>query len=138
MKVKTMKCDDVRPRLVSLADGAIDAGEAESVRGHLAVCDGCRELLERLQADAELLRREPAPGVPVGLTTRIMAEVRARGQRAGRWYGMSPALARAAAVVLIAVGIWLGALLGRGILGSQPSLDEQMAAYGVRAAETLR
>lgn len=133
-----MKCDEAGPLLIGMADGAIDAGEAESVRGHLAACEGCRGLLERLQADAELLRREPAPEAPAGLATRIMAEVRARERRAGRWSGLSPALARVAAVVLVVLGVWLGAELGRGMLGSQPSLDQQLAAYGVRAVEPGR
>ena len=135
MNVKNMKCDEVILRLVSLADGAISAGEAEAVRGHLAACADCRALLEQLRADAGLLRREPAPQVPAFLATRIMAEVRVRKQPAGRWWGMSPALARVAAVVLVAVGIWLGTVLGRGILGNQPSLEQQLAAYGIGAVE---
>jgi len=135
MKVMSMNCDEVRLRLVSLADGALSAGEAEEVRGHLAGCEGCRRLLEQLRADAELLRREPAPEATDGLATRIMAEVRARERRAELWSGPSPALARVAAVVLVAVGIWLGVALGRGIMGNQPSLDQQLAAYGIRVAE---
>lgn len=132
MKVKNMKCDEVRLRLVSLAEGALSADEAESVRGHLSGCADCRELQDQLQADAELLCREPAPEVPAFLATRIMAEVRARKQTAGRWWVMSPALARVAAVVLVGVGLWLGAMLGRGIVGNQPSLNERLAACGMQ------
>jgi anti-sigma factor RsiW len=128
----SMKCEEVRLRLVSLADGALGSDEAEAVQKHLAGCEDCRGLLERLQADAELLRREPAPEAPVGLATRTMAEVRARGQRPGHWYGLSPVMARVAAVVLVAVGLWLGTVLGRGIVGNQPSLDQELAACGMQ------
>jgi len=131
---KTMKCDKARIQLAGLTDKALSAGENEAVRRHLATCDECRTLLERLRADAELLRQEPAPEVPAGLATRIMAEVRARRQRTGRWFGANLVLARVAAVVLVAVGIWLGTVLGRGIAGSQPSLAEQLAAHGVPVA----
>jgi anti-sigma factor RsiW len=131
MKAKNMNCDDMRLRLVSLADGAIGSDEAEAARRHLAACEDCRGLLERLQADAELLRREPAPEVPAFLATRIMADVRGRKRPAGRWFGLSPALVRVAAAVLVGVGIWLGILLGRGIVGNQPSLDQKLAARGM-------
>jgi anti-sigma factor RsiW len=138
MKVKNMKCGEARQRLVSLADGVLSADEAEAVRGHLSGCADCRELQEQLQADVELLRREPAPEVPAFLATRIMAEVRDRSARDTiRNPGVSvmSLVTRFAAVMLIAVGIWLGTLLGRGMLGSQPSLDQQLAAYGVRIVE---
>jgi len=132
-----MKCDKARIQLAGLTDKALSAGENEAVRRHLATCDECRTLLERLRADAELLRQEPAPEVPAGLATRIMAEVRDRSARdnvrnPGIWV-MSLAT-RVAAVVLVAVGIWLGTVLGRGIAGSQPSLAEQLAAHGVPVA----
>lgn len=139
--LKNMKCDEVKLMLAGLADGRLSERDARAVEEHLAGCANCRQELESLKSDAALLRQDPKPEVPVWLASRIMAGVRERREQArpqlastapvGQ-YGLSRSWARAAAVVLAVAGIWLGTLLGRGIAGSQPSLGERLAAYGVQ------
>ncbi len=140
MSVKTMKCDEAKLLLVSFADGALAGVRAEAVRAHVAGCAGCREELAQLAADAELLRRDEKPEVPACLGSRIIAGIRERQAQARPWLaavvpvgqcGLSRAMARVAAVVLVAVGVWLGTALARGIAGPQQSLPDRLAQFGV-------
>jgi anti-sigma factor RsiW len=126
----TMKCNDVRLLLVSFADGALAGARAEAVRTHLAGCARCREELAQLAADAELLRREEKPDVPAYLGSRIMAGIRACESQPRPWFGLSRAMARVAAVALVAVGVWLGTALARGMAGPQQSLTDRLAQVG--------
>jgi len=135
-----MKCDEVRLLLVSFADGALAGDRAEAVRAHVAACAQCREELAQLAADVELLRRDEKPEVPAYLGSRIAAAVRERQTRPRPWlaaaapvgqYGLSRAMARIAAVVLVAVGVWLGTALARGMVGPQQSLTDRLAQFGV-------
>jgi anti-sigma factor RsiW len=136
----TMKCDEVRLLLVSFANGALAGTRAEAVRQHVAACVRCREELAQLVADAELLRKEEKPEVPAYLGSRIMAGIRERQGQARPWlaaaapvgqYGLSRAMARVAAVVLVAVGVWVGTVLGRGMVGPQQSLNDRLAQFGI-------
>ncbi len=122
-----MKCDEVKLLLVSLADGALRERESQVVQAHVVTCASCRQESELLKADAELLRRDVRPEVPAYLATRIMAEVRARQHQARPWFGLSPSLARIAAVVLVVVGVWVGTILGQGLVSSRPSLRNRLA-----------
>ncbi len=131
MNMMTMKCDEVRLLLVSFADGALAGARAEAVRAHVAGCAACREELAQLAADAELLRREEKPEVPAYLGTRITAVIRERQAGARPWYGLSQVMARIAAVVLVAVGVWLGTALARGMVGPQQSLTDRLAQLGI-------
>ncbi len=131
MSVKTMRCDEVRLLLMSLADGALVGARAEAVRQHVAGCARCSEELAQLAADAELLRKEEKPEVPAYLGTRIMAGIRGRQAGARPWFGLSRAMARVAAVVLVAVGVWLGTALARGMVGPQQSLTDRLAQVGL-------
>jgi len=140
MSMMTMKCDEVRLLLVSLADGALAGARAEAVRAHVAGCVRCREELAQLAADAELLRRDEKPEVPVYLGSRITARIRERQRQARSWlaaaapvgqHGLSRVMARVAAVVLVAVGVWLGTALARGIVGPQQGLNDRLVQFGV-------
>jgi anti-sigma factor RsiW len=140
MSVKTMKCDEVRLLLVSLADGALAGARAEAVRAHVAGCAVCREELAQLTADVELLRRDEKPEVPAYLGSRIMAGIRESQGQARSWlaaaapvgqYGLSRAMVGLAAVVLVAVGVWVGTVLGRGMVGPEQSLNDRLAQFGV-------
>ena len=140
MSVKTMRCDEVRLQLVSFADGALAGARAEAVRAHVAECAACREELAQLAADVELLRGDEKPEVPAYLGSRIMAGIRERQGQARSWlaaatpvgqHRLSRAMAGLAAVVLVAVGVWVGTVLGRGMVGPEQSLNDRLAQFGV-------
>jgi anti-sigma factor RsiW len=106
-------------------DGMLDPAERLRLDTHLRDCPHCRRRLEQLQ----LLRRDlralpmPTPGVDMAtlIGQRIGADRRSR-RRAERRFWISwgaPGLGVAAS---LAIGIWLGALLGVGALGAAPGL----------------
>ncbi len=140
ISMKTMKCDEVRLLLVSFGDGELARAQAEAVRAHIAGCAGCRDELAQLAADVELLRRDEKPEVPAYLASRISAVVRERQTRSRPWlaaaapvgqYGLSRALERIAAVVLVALGVWMGTALARATVGPQQSLGDRLAQVGL-------
>ncbi|MEV5888073.1 hypothetical protein [Nonomuraea fuscirosea] len=57
--------------LAELAEDLLDVGTARQVRGHLAVCDPCGELLADLAAVREVLAATPTPAMPMGVALRI-------------------------------------------------------------------
>ncbi|MEV4109977.1 hypothetical protein [Nonomuraea sp. NPDC049695] len=57
--------------LAELAEGLLDVDTARQVRGHLAVCDPCGELLADLAAVREVLAATPTPAMPMGVALRI-------------------------------------------------------------------
>ncbi|HTW92219.1 MAG TPA: zf-HC2 domain-containing protein [bacterium] len=132
-----MKCD--KEKLVSLADRCLSEHEARAVEEHVAGCANCRQELELLKSDAAMLRQEPKPEVPAYLATRIIAGVRQRQVQAGPWLiatpvgqrGLSRIWARAAAVVLVALGVWLGTALARATVGPQQSFADRLAQVGL-------
>jgi anti-sigma factor RsiW len=126
MGMNAMKCDEARILLTGSADA-----RAEAAGQHVAGCARCREELAQLAADAELLRQDEKPEIPVYLGVRIMAQIRQRQTQPRRWCGLNRAAARVAAVVLVAVGLWIGVALGRGMVGPQQSLPERLAQLGV-------
>lgn len=71
--------------LADLAEGLLDADTARQVRGHLAVCDPCGELLADLAAVREVLAATPTPAMPMGVALRIdkALAAEAESRRAG-------------------------------------------------------
>ncbi|MEQ4715995.1 hypothetical protein [Nonomuraea sp. B19D2] len=57
--------------LAELAEDLLDVDTARQVRGHLAVCDPCGELLADLAAVREVLAATPTPAMPMGVALRI-------------------------------------------------------------------
>ncbi|MFG2071633.1 hypothetical protein [Nonomuraea maritima] len=57
--------------LAELAEDLLDAGTAQRVREHLAVCDPCGELLADLAAVREVLAATPTPAMPMGVALRV-------------------------------------------------------------------
>ena len=119
-----MKCTNVRKHLVALADGQLAGRKLAAVQDHLQICVECRGLLQALRSDAELLRLDPRPALPDALATRVMSRIRAadkppvsRSPRFGSWLlasGFPPhRLPAAAALFILAIGLWLGATLGQ-------------------------
>ncbi|MBM4437786.1 MAG: zf-HC2 domain-containing protein [Actinobacteria bacterium] len=81
-------------------DGELPPTEAARVRARIAASAEAQRALAELQAVARLLRMAPAPAPPRDYRRVVPAP--SRWERAFRW---SPALATAAAVALIVVGL---------------------------------
>lgn len=110
-------CQKNTSRLIRLLSGSLRPRAAERLREHLARCPGCANAFGRLQRTAELCRNigsEPPPELP---WRRIEAQVSWRlGQEeaaaAGKKLGWLPAMAALAGA--LALGAFIGLLLGRG------------------------
>lgn len=129
-----MKCGYEEKTLVSYVDGAQDRAGRAAVEAHLNACPACGRLVEQLRSDVELLRSEPEPAVPQYLAAGIMARVRTRSRAASSWV---PVLSPAAALVLVVVGLWLGAALGRGMVGPLRSPADRLASVGMELTKDL-
>jgi anti-sigma-K factor RskA len=114
--------DDVGAYLL----GALDRDDMAAFEDHLSGCQACREEVERLALARDALPRSvdqlaPPPQLKATLMERVRAEASAGAEaapgraRRSRWRGLllsRPRFAAAAAVVVLAVGIAAGALVG--------------------------
>ncbi len=108
-----MKCKKAIRLLPAYLDGEADEGRKSEIERHLAGCAACRQELESLKADLELCASVQVPELSPFLLTRAMAEIRSP-ERGKVLAGIlvRRALAGAAAVVLVAAGVWVGSFLG--------------------------
>jgi hypothetical protein len=103
-------------------DGALAEDRAAAFAAHLDACDRCRNALEGLMmVDAALAELSP-DDMPANLHARVMASLRSAPAPA-TW----PRLAAAAAVVLVASGIF-GLLVGAGEPGDVVAYVSETAA----------
>ncbi|MEO3892085.1 hypothetical protein [Nonomuraea sp. B5E05] len=78
--------------LAELAEGLLDVDTARQVRGHLAVCDPCGELLADLATVREVLAATPTPAMPMGVALRIDKALAAEAEsRKGGGVGLADA-----------------------------------------------
>ncbi|TDC89906.1 hypothetical protein E1292_44055 [Nonomuraea deserti] len=78
--------------LAELAEGLLDVDTARQVRGHLAVCDPCGELLADLATVREVLAATPTPAMPMGVALRIDQALAAEAEsRKGGGVGLADA-----------------------------------------------
>jgi anti-sigma factor RsiW len=116
-------CVRIRSRLSAYVDRELSAGLTEEITLHLRTCEDCRSELVRTQKLTSVLKEDVVPDVPAALAQRIVA--RGRQQLSGRivhprrWlvphihaWDFMPAYMRAAAVVVLIVGLTVGTLLG--------------------------
>ncbi|OYD15619.1 hypothetical protein CH330_05140 [candidate division WOR-3 bacterium JGI_Cruoil_03_51_56] len=116
-----INCSEVKRLLPAYLDREITGPNRDAITRHLEICETCRQELEALNADIEGLRSVKTPEPSPYFVTRTMAQIQqtesaTRGFKTRRTIGR--VLTTAAAVVLIAVGIWFGAMLGNGIAES--------------------
>jgi hypothetical protein len=104
--------------LSALLDDELEAGERNQVESHLALCPGCRALLDDLRRLDAAVGAEVAPPVPTGLDRRIRARLGAlhdggsmdigRIGRTSPWRSWrAPLPLAAAASLIVAAALWL-------------------------------
>src|SRR5262245_7783395 len=102
-----MNCSQARDRLPGLLYGDLPAAEAAAVEDHLAGCPACRNEHAALRGVRRALDALPAPPVEVDLPRLYRAEADRRARQLRRWRRAAVALAGAAAVLLLVVGLRL-------------------------------
>jgi len=148
-----MQCKQACNHLSAYLDGELSAELAAAVRAHVATCPACRQMLEELQATANLLGRLPVRPAPRALAADVLREVECRllapegaGEtapsertlairRAPRW----PRVLAVAACVALASGIGLLAYLGNVVLAPRAVHSESDFAlvHGEEGAAVL-
>ena len=118
-----MRCEQVQEGLHAYLDGELRPRARARIETHVESCRNCRRALAAARQLAALLEETPAPPVPEGFAGRVMAQARERAAGDRRlfrpswnpflwWTSMSVPMRAAAAVVLI-VGLAAGILMAR-------------------------
>jgi anti-sigma factor RsiW len=111
-----MNCTQVKRLVPPYLDEELPGRVRDGVTTHLASCPACRSELESLKVDIGLLELAGAPEVTQFLTTRVMAEIRQRqAASARRRFRPGWVLSMAAGVILIALSLGVGTLVGSGL-----------------------
>lgn len=105
-----MKCEQVSNELIAYLDHRMDSAERREIEEHLADCASCRQRAEEFRAVANLMDEVPAIEPSLGFDARIRQRVAAEPQRKWfTWFVPQPRLALAA-VLLIALTVWIAKL----------------------------
>jgi hypothetical protein len=107
-KEGVMNCEEIGLQLSEFLDQTLDGEYLRNVREHLVDCRRCGEELAGLAECRRLVSGLPLVEPPVGLVTRIMADVREAAHRPGVLQRLFPPVRlkmplQAAAVVLIGI-----------------------------------
>jgi len=112
----TMNCRQVKRLLPPYLDEELSGRVRDGVSAHLASCPACRAELEALKADIGLLELAGTPEVTPFLATRVMAEIRQRQSvPARRAFRPGWVLSMAAGVILVALSLGVGTMVGSGL-----------------------
>ena len=103
-----MKCEETGLQLSEFLDRTLDSDYLRNVREHLAGCPRCSEELAGLAECRRLVSSLPLVEPPVGLISRVMADVREAAHRPGILERLFPPVRlkmplQAAALVLIGI-----------------------------------
>ncbi len=115
MSNKAMNCRQVKRLLPPYQDKELSGRAPDEIAAHLASCPACRSELEALTADIGLLQQAGAPEVTPFLATRVMAEIRQRHVAPRRAFRPGWVLSVAAGVMLVALSLGVGTLVGSGL-----------------------
>jgi len=117
-----MNCRQVKRLLPPYLDEELSGRVRNEIAAHLASCPACRSELEALTADIGLLELAGTPEVTPFLATRVMAEIRQRQTApARRAFRPGWVLSMAAGVILIALSLGVGTLVGSGLAQGRTS-----------------
>jgi hypothetical protein len=141
-----MNCRDVEPRLSAYLDGELDDRAASALRGHLRLCEACRQLADNHAATVDVLASlasatpEPPPALWDGVLARLGEAEVADARRSTwwlRWQWLRPHLlpATAALAMVATVGVWA---VKRGETAMEPALAAIPDTAALAAAAPLR
>ena len=103
-----MNCAEAEKSFAALLDDSLDRERLREIKNHLDACSQCSEEMTGLSESQRLVKVLAPIEPPLGLTTRVMAEVRETAHRPPLWQRLMLALPtkfplQATAVVLISV-----------------------------------
>ncbi len=131
-------------KISSLLDGEVSQAEREDILGHIDQCQRCREKLLRWEHIEQYLRHEDRAIAPTSFfEQKILAHVHrevttaAAGTAAGSnmWPYLFGLKFRLATAVLVAVGIFLGTLMGTRLTALLASEKEDIDIIAVLSSQ---
>ena len=134
MSNQSMNCGQVRRLLPPFLDEELSGRVRDGVTFHLASCPTCRNELEALKADLDLLEQVGTPEVTPFLVTRVMADVRRRGKPAP--HGFARFAASLATSLVVAVAIGAGVFFGSGLAQSSTAVAANSTEAAVSYVES--
>jgi anti-sigma factor RsiW len=140
-----MDCAAARTLLPLLLDGELQGAERAALEAHIASCAGCRAAWEALAAESRRVRAlagayEPSAALRPRIMSALDAADRAEADRMPpprRTRALSPALAIAAALVLLLVGAVAGYLVAQEPVEQRLSADVTSAHLRVQFGDKL-
>lgn len=128
-----MQCSNFQRKISDYIGKRLPEREAGGFLDHASLCPECRRLLEEEERLTTLLNSVPATPLPAGLESRILAALPRRARHVSMtpplWWTTASRGFRAAAVVVLMVGLTLGALLGRGLNQASSAGDVNAVTY---------
>jgi len=121
-----MRCRRIQRKLSPYLDCELSPRATEAVRRHVETCAACRRALEETSALSGLLDAMEEMTPRPFFVRRVMAAAEAPVPAQPVVTRLKPALSRIAAVLVTAVGLWLGATLG-GSLRAEQAVDDAFA-----------
>jgi len=128
-----MQCSNFQRKISDYIGKRLPETEAGELFDHASSCPECRSLLEEEERLVSLLTKLPLAPFPSRLESRILANLPRRTRHLTMapplWWTTASRGFRAAAVVVLMVGLTLGALLGRGLHRASPVTDVNTVVY---------
>jgi len=134
-----VNCRKIRQKLNAYVDGELPSKEREYVRTHLKECTPCAQAFGRLQKLGLTLKEVSIPKVPEDLTLKVLAQ--AQGRLSGslresflnrlwpNWWAAEAPVMRAAAALMLIMGLAIGSALGWHINKRSKNLTSFRSAY---------
>ena len=128
-----MQCPNFQRKISDYIGKRLSESDTTDFLGHASSCPDCRRLLAHEERLAGLLKSLPAVPLPPGLESRILASLPRRARHVTMspplWWTTASRSFRAAAVIVLMVGVTLGTLIGRGLHRVPPAGDVNAEAY---------
>jgi anti-sigma factor RsiW len=138
-KVSIMNCEQIRPCLNRFHDAEMNASERSAVEIHLGVCPACAAELAAIAELSQCMRRLSEPEPPMTLWDRTVAGLHDGPSRGRRRLPLAAALATAAVLGLVALGLARQWIAGREVVFSKrpiaqvsASLEQLLAVSAVK------
>ncbi|MFH1940674.1 MAG: zf-HC2 domain-containing protein [bacterium] len=107
-----MHCSKIKRRLSAYLDGELDTVKKENIESHLRDCQACQHDLAILNQSWHFLDSLPEPEPPLYFYTRLKARLSsAAKEKRESW--VERALIPVSAVVVVALGIFMGSIVGK-------------------------
>jgi anti-sigma factor RsiW len=122
----TMKCHKIGKKLSAYQDGELSASEKELLERHLAGCHACREQYVKLQQTWQALGEMAEIRPTLGFYDRVSQEIREASKDNGfgffdwRHWRLRTLMPPVAVPILLAIGIFCGALIGNSFVKIHP------------------